>query len=307
MFNANEYNENAGNFTPKIINPGTHILQVRDVFIDIPPYDTNAMFLVLFLETKPLGGDFEGADVDKNDPSKGKHLGQIGRVKNGRYAFSTYEYQGKIIERDQQLFKYLMKMADQLNVLEDIKKSGIQTSDITDYVEKVKPYFIGKWGMFTVGGQEYYTEGYDRPNYRLLFPKMDYKNKLFPFSAKKDQNNQILNLLPFNEKEHIIIAEKKDAAAAAPVGGFEPTGFGAAPAAAPQAQPSQSGDLFGGMPQAAPQAAPQSTGLFDPTPAPAQNTAAPAPAQTPPVQKAPAPQMNTEAMLAERPDDDLPF
>src|SRR5690606_35260024 len=133
-------------------------------------------------------------------------------------------------------------LATQLGVLEAIKKDQIKAASIEEYVDKVKPYFIGKWGMFTVGGQEYYTEGYSRPNYRLFFPKVEQGN--FPFSALKDEKGNVIKLIPFNEEQHIVVA-KKDTPAEASVDSFSPGSDLGAPA------PSN-GDLFAPAAPAAP-------------------------------------------------------
>ena len=242
MFNANDYNPSAGNYVSKIINPGTHILRILDIEFDIPSYDPSALSLVFLCETQPVGGEFEGLDVDKNNPSKGKYQGQIGKIKSGRYPFSEYKFQDrtsgseKVVERDPQIFNWLMKMATQLNIFDQIKNSGIQSSEITDYINKIKPFFIGKWAMFTVAGQEYFTEGYTSANYRLFFPKPDYKKQLFPISALKDAEGKVIKLLPFNEAEHIVPAKKEDAQANENVTGFSPnpSGFNPAPPAPAQ-------------------------------------------------------------------------
>lgn len=315
MFNANDYT--ASNFVGKIFNPGTHVLQMLDIVIDIPSYDTSAMHLEFLLETQPIGGEFEGIDIDKNNPARGKYKGQIGRVKAGQYPFSTYEWQGKTIDRDQQIYNYLMKMADQLNVLDKIKASNVQANEITDYIAKIKPFMIGAWGMFTIAGKEYFKEGYTNANYRLFFPKPEHRAGLFPFSAKRDAEGKVIKLISFDESKHIVPEKKADPQAAQNVTGFSTTGFNPGqPAAAPgtgMGMPAATG-----MPQA-PAAAPQSelfgqnqaapapTGSFDPTPAPVAQPQAQFNPQPHAAAQAPAQPSLDQALAQRGNDDDLPF
>jgi hypothetical protein len=61
------------------------------------------------------------------------------------------------------------------------------------------------WATFVIGGKEYYTEGYDKANYRLFFPKI--KGKKYPFAVEETMENLII----FNVDDHIIKTEKGEA------------------------------------------------------------------------------------------------
>lgn len=162
-FDSSSYNPNAGSSIPKILNPGSHILAIREIAIDYPPYNPSAIFLQFLVESQPVSDDsFEGILKDKQDPSKGSWAGQIARVKSGRFPFSTFTYNGRVVERDAQIFRFIMKLVEQLNVLDLVQKADIKADTIEDYVTKVAPFLTNKWAFFTLGGMEYYTEGYDR-------------------------------------------------------------------------------------------------------------------------------------------------
>jgi hypothetical protein len=208
MFNVNNFNPNAGNNIPKVLNPGSHIARIVNLYLDTPPFDKNALFVNTVIEGQPQPEGFEGILIDKENPSKGRYQGQIATVKSGRFAFSTFTYQGREIQRDEQVFKFIMNLATQLNVLDAVQKANINVSTIGEFVEVVKPYLINNWAFFTIAGQEYYAEGYDKPNYRLFFPKPSKGN--FPFSALKDENKVIQKFIKFNADDHILIAKKED-------------------------------------------------------------------------------------------------
>jgi hypothetical protein len=218
-FSSNDFNPNAGSSTPKIMNPGTHNCKITDVKFDIPPYNKEAYSIVLTLEGEDQGDEFQGIQIDRTNPTLGNHRGQIANVRSGRYPFSTYEYDGKVNERDPQIFRWINNLAKQMGVLDKMNAANVKAETIEEYVEAVKKYLINPelWGMFTIAGAEYYTEGYDKPNYRLFFPKMT--NKLLPFSALKNATGGYDGLLPFNKVEHIIVKLED----AAPVENFEPT------------------------------------------------------------------------------------
>jgi hypothetical protein len=228
MFKSSEFTPATGeSFTSKIMNPGTHKATILDVALDVPPYDTAAYSIVLTLVGEDLGEGFEGIDVDKHNPAMGKHAGQIANVRSGRYPFSTFTYQGKEIGRDEQMFRWVNNLAKQMGVLDQMNGDNVEAENIEDYVAVVKGYLVNPelWGHFVIGGAEYFTEGYDRPNYRLFFPKND--KKLFPYSALNDHEGNPMGLLDYDETKHII---KKVIEEAAPVASFSGQ---AAPASVP--------------------------------------------------------------------------
>jgi len=237
MFKASNFNPNAGSNVPKILTPGTHFCRIIEMKLDTPPYDASAYSINLLLEGTDRGDDFQGVAIDKNRPDLGTYRGQIANVRSGRYPFSTYTYQGKEIQRDEQIFRWVNNLAKQMGVLDKMNSDGVEAETIEDYVAAVAKYLTDPelWGYFTIGGQEYFTDGYDKPNYRMFFPKQE--GKLFPYSALENDDRQPLNLLPFDREKHIIADKNRpQESAVESVSGFggqaDPLGgLGTAPSA----------------------------------------------------------------------------
>lgn len=202
MFKTTDYNPNGGMTTPKIMSPGTQLCRIINISLEKPSYDVNQYSIVLTLEGVKEGESFVGIAKDKNNPSLGNYEGQLGFVKNGQYAFSTYTYDGKTITRDDQMFRWINTLATQLGVFEKMNADGISGETIEDYIDNVKPYLINPelWGYFTIGGKEYFTAGYTNPNYGMFFPKM--KDKKYPYAL------DLTKVLEFNSEAHIIKAAK---------------------------------------------------------------------------------------------------
>lgn len=220
-FSSEEYSHNAtgGNGSNKILTPGEHYCRILDLQLVSPPWNDEAYFVTIKLEGPHMGDGFEGLAVDKNNPTLGNYDGQIATVNSFRYPFSTYEWQGKEIQRDQQIFNWINALATQMGVWDEIKSKKITGETIEQYVENVKPFLVNPelWGTFTIAGREYYKDGYDKPNYNLFFPKKDGKN--YPYTTFLNAEKEpVANLVRFNETDHIIKADKP--AEAAPVDSF---------------------------------------------------------------------------------------
>jgi hypothetical protein len=211
-FNSSEYTHSTGGGKSKILTPGEHYCRIIDITLTVPSFKPEGFFLNLLLEGPHMGDDFEGIDVDKTNPAAGKYAGKIATVNANRYPFSTFEYQGRTIDRDEQIFNWLNGLATQLDVFTDIQKAGIKAETIEAYLEAVKPFLINPelWGTYTIAGREYYKDGYDSPNYNLFLPKKSGKD--YPYTALINEAKEpVLNLLRYNEAEHIIKADKPTA------------------------------------------------------------------------------------------------
>jgi hypothetical protein len=71
----------------KTIAPGNHVLKINSVELEDFRFIEGAKHLILHVETAPIEG-FEGFLLDKDDESKGRFEGQIGRVKASQYAYA---------------------------------------------------------------------------------------------------------------------------------------------------------------------------------------------------------------------------
>ena len=219
MFKSSNFNPNSGANAPKILTPGTHVCRIVDIKLDQPPYKKDAYFVVVTLEG-PERPDFVGLPIDKMNPALGNYKGQIGNVRNGRYPFSDYTYNGTEIKRDEQIFRWINNLAKQLNLFNAMNAGdGIQAATIEEYVDAVRSYIVknSPFASFTFGGQEYFTEGYDKPNYRLFFPKQEGGN--FPYSVLEDANGNMVNFIQFDAAKHIIVKTEEVAAPVTEFGG----------------------------------------------------------------------------------------
>lgn len=228
MFKSSDYKEKKGNSVPKIIQPGTQYCRILDIKLDIPPYKKEGYFIILKLEGVDQGDEFVGLEIDKNNPSLGHYRGQVANVKTTQYAITDYVFNNKPIKRDKQIFNFINNLAKQLNVLETMNKNNVSGATIEEYVDSAKKYLIDPelWAYFTIGGIEYFNEGYSNPNYKLLLPKPIYGNKKtdtkFPFALTDTDEN----FIKFDAEKHIIHKAEEDANAAkesaTPVDSFEP-------------------------------------------------------------------------------------
>jgi hypothetical protein len=212
MFKSSDFKEKVGgNGVPKIIQPGTHYCRIVDIYLDAPAYDKEAYFVNIKLEGVDRGDEFEGLDIDKNNPSLGKYRGQVGTIKSAQYPFSTYTYEGKVVQRDNQIYNWINHLAKQMGILKKMNEKGVEGETIEEYVTEVRKYLIDPelWGHFTIAGKEYFNEGYSNPNYRLFLPKVEARKNLFPFSALEDDDRKPLNLIQFNDEAHIILSKER--------------------------------------------------------------------------------------------------
>lgn len=203
MFKPSDYKENAGGSISKIIEPGQRMCIIRNISLESPPYNKDAYYVQLLLEAPVEDPTFTGIAISKLNPSLGNYKGQVGFVNSGRYPFSTYTYGGKTIDRDSQIFRWITSLANKMGVLSKMTADNVEADSIEEYVKIVSTYLKDMVGIFTIGGSEYFTEGYSKPNYRLFFPKLE-KN-LYPFSLVPATGTPSPELMPFDASKHIIV------------------------------------------------------------------------------------------------------
>lgn len=237
MFSSNNFKE-AGS-GPKIFEPGTHYVRIVDLYLEKSPFqgEEDAYFVTLKLEGKDEGDDFEGLMIDKNNPSLGRYRGKAATVRSKRGSFKDYVYEGRSVKRDQQIFNWLNNLAKQWGVLGDMNKANVSGETIEEYVENARKFIINPeiYGYMTLGGSEYFSEGYDKPNYNLFFPNVKLSEKTFPFVACDEVDNEEpypTNLTLFNAAEHIVKKKRPElseddmkADSTTPVDSFEKSGL----------------------------------------------------------------------------------
>lgn len=185
----------------KTLSPGNTSAKIYDVTLK-PGYNQGSYYLVLNLEGAPISSDFEGFFIDPKDESKGRHEGQVGRVRFSQYAYETKTLpSGAKVDRDQNILKAIMTLAKALNVLDRINE--IEADTIEQYVEMAKPILCNDTYLhYCIAGKEYTNkEGYTA--YDLFLPKLS--GKKYAFSAEEK------SVLTFDESTHILAEKKKTA------------------------------------------------------------------------------------------------
>ena len=97
----------------KNILPGEHEVKVTSLELKRFPFmeKDNGYYLVMNVETRPVGGNFEGFLIDSNDESKGRYEGQIGAVKMNKWYYKDGTTKsGVFISRDDEMLKALKRL-----------------------------------------------------------------------------------------------------------------------------------------------------------------------------------------------------
>lgn len=197
----------------KTLNPGNITARIYDIQL-VPGYNANSYHLVLFIESAPIGGDFEGFYIDKDDQSKGRFQGQIGRVKYSQYAFEDKTLPSGIeINRDQNILRALAAIAKSLGLNNQL--DSISADTIEDFVAKAKDILTDSEAgyLYMCLGGRAYTDKNGYTKYDLHLAKA--KNKKYAFADIDNADN----VVEFDDAEHLV-AEKKKASEA--VNEFEP-------------------------------------------------------------------------------------
>jgi hypothetical protein len=199
MFNSKHVKTTAS--IAKVITPGTTQVRLLDIVLESPSFGNGAYQLQLQMETAPiLEEGFVGLAIDKMDPGKGNYRGQIARVKAQPFLFTDYEYNGVTTPKERQVFRYLIKFADNVGKRELLDK--INASTIEDYVAKAKVVLCDPANFFyaTIGGEEYdntASDGKVYMAYRLVLPKCN--GAKTPVTLKQEDPN----FVPFDAATHI--------------------------------------------------------------------------------------------------------
>lgn len=191
---------------PKTVAPGNHELKVNGIRLEEFKFIDGAYHLILDMETKPIDG-FEGFLIDREDESKGRYAGQIGRIKASQYAFADGETKSGIkIERDNSIMIFLKNFSTALGISDwfleqDNKHETIE--DFVTYFNENAPY-QDKYLHCCLAGKEYENRsGYIA--YDCYFAKA--QNRKYGYSPKAD------SVQTYNEAKHLRKLENKPVAA----------------------------------------------------------------------------------------------
>jgi len=161
-----------GSSINKTIAPGNHKLKINSILAEDFKFIPGALNLLLNVETEPIDG-FEGFFIDKDDESKGRYAGQIGRVKAGQYAFADGTTKSGIeIDRDNSILVFVKALCTSLDALDWFDAQDEKHDTIEEFIDAFNndaPY-KDKFLDFCIAGKEYENRaGYTA--YDLHLPK----------------------------------------------------------------------------------------------------------------------------------------
>lgn len=214
MLSTKDMSAGSGKAKP-VISAGNQELKINSITLNTPTYDESAYDLILNVESKPIGGEFEGFLVDVNNPNGPRYKGQVGRVKFSRYSFSdTTLPSGMEIERDSSILKALINLAENANKRAEV--DSIQAATIEEFVTKASAILSGEtYYNFCIGGREWENkQGYT--NLDLFLPK--FMSGEVPFESIGEEPSRMIT---FDQSKHVIALKKKTNDEA--VNAFEPT------------------------------------------------------------------------------------
>jgi hypothetical protein len=200
MFSSKEADKSLGGTgIPKVIQPSNVIARVYDMKLEVPPYDANALNLVLHLETAPITeAGFEGLPVNKDNPELGHFAGQVARVQSQQYSYSDYtNKEGVTTTKEQAIFRWLWKFAKEIGASEKMVANDVNGTTIEEFVENAKPYLVSmeRYIHFCIGGAEYENKsGYTQ--YRLYVVKPERDRLPYQLSVDGDKPTKLITFDP---------------------------------------------------------------------------------------------------------------
>ena len=193
----------AGSGLPKTITPGNHVLKINSIELEEFKFIPGAYHLMMHVETQPIEG-FEGFMIDKDDESKGKYKGQIGRVKASQYAFADGQTKSGIkIQRDRSLMMFLANLSKATGIMKWFEEQDNKFNTIEDFVKNFSDNapLKDKYLDFCVAGKEYENKsGYTA--YDMWLPKAE-NNK---YAYGEEGSDRILK---YDEAKHLKKLEVK--------------------------------------------------------------------------------------------------
>jgi hypothetical protein len=194
----------SGSSISKVIQPGNVVAKVVDIKIEVPPYDANALTLVLLMETKEIDDpSFVGLPIDKDNPDLGNFKGQVARVQTSGFSYTDYTNdKGVTTPKEQMIFKWIWNFAKEIGAVKALVDNNIEGETIQDFLENAKQYLVSPDRLihFCIAGAEYEKNGYTQ--YRLFLAKSE-KGKSSYVLYNEDETTLPERLIKFNEALHI--------------------------------------------------------------------------------------------------------
>lgn len=177
-----------GGSLPKSFSPGNHECKINEVRLKRPPFAKQGevqYYIEMDLETAPIAG-LEGFLIDSKDESKGRYLGQTGRVKSSEWPYKDSSWQGKTWDMNEEIMKFIKSLCITMKSDWMDKADGVYDT-IEDLVEAFNNEAPFKDVMFAwcIGGQQVQgDDGY--PKYYMHLPKYTKGSELFTLADDDD-------------------------------------------------------------------------------------------------------------------------
>jgi hypothetical protein len=172
MISSKDLSSSEKTSVAKTINPGEHVCKINKITLDTPSFNKDALNLVLHLETEPIGDDFEGFFIDKDNQEKGRYAGQVGRVKTSEYAYVDGTTKTGIkVSRDLDIVRVIKTICLATGSTAWLDANDNKHETIQEYVESFsnEQPFKDKFLKFCIGGKEYLNkEGYVNHDLHLV-------------------------------------------------------------------------------------------------------------------------------------------
>ena len=203
MLNTKDMTVGSGKARP-LMGPGNTEVRINSITLDQTPYDSEAWNVNLHVETQPVEGEFEGFFRNKDNESKGRYEGQIGRVRMGPFPYKdTTLSSGREISRDQEILKGMIFLGEVLGKRDEL--DSIEADTIEVFITECNTLFSNS-NFFNacLASREWENkEGYI--NNDLYLPKLS-RNGI-PMEALDTENSRLIN---FDPALHVKVLVKKN-------------------------------------------------------------------------------------------------
>ena len=193
-----------GGGLPKTIAPGNHTLKINSVALEEFKFIANAYHVMINVETEPIDG-FDGFLLNKDDETKGRYAGQIGRIKASQYAFADGETKSGIkIQRDRSILIFLQNLCKSCDINEWFLEQDGKHETIEDFIDafNISAPVKDKYLEFCIAGKEYLNKsGYT--TYDMWLPKAENKK----YALGEVESGKVIT---YDEAKHLKKLEVKD-------------------------------------------------------------------------------------------------
>jgi len=198
----------SGGGVSKTLQPSNAAIKINSVGLRKEPFEGEPYNIVLNCEGEDMGPEFAGFHLDKDRPELGTAKGQVGRVRATEYTFSNRVLNGKPINKDLEMLKWLKSFCKAIGKPEWFAAQDKMHATVQDFIDQLnidKPY-DDIWLNSCLAGKPY-TNQQGFLNYDLYLPW--FNAKAVPLELPGTTPSL---LIPFSQELHTKSGKKKPAA-----------------------------------------------------------------------------------------------